>query len=104
MQNAILFGDTPENFYLNLEGFIKKAIHFEFKSIEKTEEDFILKPAVVNMLGVTYPTIDSHVKKGYYKKYEIGSRILFSRTEILNYITASGKSGKEHNLDQIISQ
>jgi len=94
MYDAILFGDTPENFYLKLGGFIKQAINQEINTAKNPEDDYIKKPTVATMLKVSHPTIDSHVKKGYYKKYQIGSRVVFSKLEILNFIQASGKSTK----------
>ena len=94
MYDAILFGDTSENFYLKLGGFIKQAIIQELTTAKNPEEDYIKKPTVASMLKVSNPTIDSHVKKGYYKKYQIGSRVVFSKIEILNYIKAGGRSTK----------
>jgi len=95
MYDAILFGDTPENFYHRLEGFIKEAVHLEFtKQRNVDEDDFIKKPAVINLLSVSNPTVDSHVKKGYYKKYEIGSRILFNKQEILKFLRENSDKAK----------
>lgn len=95
MFSPILFGDTPENFYQRLGEFIQKTIQQELSSTKKQEEEnYIQKPEVVKILRVTDPTIDSHVRKGFYKKYEIGARVLYNKQEILDYIKQTGKSGK----------
>lgn len=88
MSNTILFSDTPEHFYEQLREFIRQSIQQELSSVTKQEEEivYIKKPEVCRMLRVSKPTIDSHVERGYYRKYHIGSRVFYNKTEILAYL------------------
>jgi predicted DNA-binding transcriptional regulator AlpA len=88
MTTSILFSDTPEHFYQQLNEIIKVAIHQELSGIgkDKNEIEYLKKHEVCRMLQVSKPTIDSHVKKGYYKKYYLGSRVFYNKLEILDYL------------------
>ncbi len=88
MSNTILFSDTPEHFYEQLREFIRQSIQQELSSITRQEEEivYIKKTEVCRMLRVSKPTIDSHVERGYYRKYHIGSRVFYNKTEILAYL------------------
>lgn len=88
MSNTILFSDTPEHFYEQLREFIRQSIQQELSSHTKQEEEisYIKKTEVCRMLRVSKPTIDSHVERGYYHKYHIGSRVFYNKTEILAYL------------------
>ncbi len=93
MSTSILFSDTPEHFYQQLRECIQQTIQKELSTIKKDEEEIYLKKhEVCKMLQVSKPTIDSHVKRGYYKKHYIGSRVFFNKQEILSYLNREKKT------------
>ena len=93
MSTSILFSDTPEHFYQQLRECIQQTIQKELSTVKKDEEEIYLKKhEVCKMLQVSKPTIDSHVLRGFYKKHRIGSRVFFSKQEILAYLTRSKKN------------
>ena len=92
MSSPILYGDTSENFYQQLGEFIQKTIRQELSgTIMPSEEGviYIKKPEVCALLRVSKPTVDSHVEKGYYKKYTMGSRVFFNKQEIMAFLKAN---------------
>lgn len=92
MSTSILFSDTPEHFYQQLSECIQQSIKQELSGLKKEDNDVYLKKhEVCKMLQVSKPTVDSHVIQGYYKKHRIGSRVFFSKQEILGYLTKSNK-------------
>lgn len=93
MSTSILFSDTPEHFYQQLRECIQQTIQKELSTIKKDEEEIYLKKhEVCKMLQVSKPTIHSHVKRGYYKKHYIGSRVFFNKQEILSYLNREKKT------------
>ncbi len=88
MSNTILYSDTPEHFYEQLREFIRHSIQQELSAVKKVDEEieYIKKTEVCKMLRVSKPTIDSHVERGYYRKYCIGSRVFYNKREILSYL------------------
>jgi predicted DNA-binding transcriptional regulator AlpA len=93
MSTSILFSDTPEHFYQQLRECIQQTIQKELSTVKKDEEEIYLKKhEVCKMLQVSKPTIDSHVKHGYYKKHYIGSRVFFNKQEILGYLNREKKT------------
>lgn len=88
MSNTILYSDTPEHFYEKLREYIQQSIKQELSAVKKIEEEieYIKKTEVCKMLRVSKPTIDSHVERGYYRKYCIGSRVFYNKREILTYL------------------
>ena len=93
MSASILFSDTPEHFYEQLREFIQKTIQKELSAVKNNDEEIYLKKdEVCKMLRVSKPTIDSHVNHGFYKKHRIGSRVFFSKQEILGYLTRAKKA------------
>lgn len=99
MTQSILYTDTPEHFYQELQEIIKNAIRQELIHTQKASEEieYIKKEEVCRMLQVSKPTVDSHIKKGYYKKHYLGSRIFFNKQEILSYLAQSAKPVKTHS-------
>ena len=91
MSNTILYSDTPEHFYEQLRVFIQQSIQQELSSVKKPEEEivYIKKTEVCKMLRVSKPTVDSHIERGYYRKYNIGSRVFYNKREILYYLAQS---------------
>ena len=93
MSTSILFSDTPEHFYEQLREFIQQTIQKELSAVKSNDEEIYLKKdEVCKMLRVSKPTIDSHVNHGYYKKHRIGSRVFFSKQEILGHLTRARKA------------
>jgi excisionase family DNA binding protein len=93
MSTSILFSDTPEHFYGQLRECIQQTIKQELSTLKKEDNDVYLKKhEVCKMLKVSKPTVDSHVANGYYKKHYVGSRVFFSKQEILAYLTRSNKT------------
>jgi len=93
MSTSILFSDTPDHFYGQLRECIQQAIKQELSTLKKEDNDVYLKKhEVCKLLKVSKPTIDSHVTNGYYKKHYVGSRVFFSKQEILAYLTRSNKT------------
>ena len=93
MSTSILFSDTPEHFYQQLQECIERTIQKELSTLKKDEAEIYLKKyEVCKMLRVSKPTIDSHVNHGFYKKHRIGSRVFFSKQEILGYLTRAKKA------------
>ena len=93
MSTSILFTDTPEHFYSQLQFFIEQTIRQELSSVKKEipEVIYIKKQEVCKLLQVSKPTVDSHVEKGYYQKHRIGSRVFFNKGEILEFLQQSRK-------------
>lgn len=48
------------------------------------------------MLKVTLPTLDKYARTGALKKYRIGNRILFKRSEVLNGLEQLRTAKQEH--------
>jgi predicted DNA-binding transcriptional regulator AlpA len=93
MSTSILFSDTPEHFYQQLRECIQQTIQKELSTVKKDDEEIYLKKhEVCKMLQVSKPTIDSHVKRGYYKKHSIGSRMFYNKSEILAYLNRNKKA------------
>lgn len=93
MTQSILYSDTPEHFYQELQEIIKNAIRQELGHVQKPPNDieYIKKKEVCWMLQVSKPTVDSHIRRGYYKKYYLGSRVFFNKQEILSYLEKNAK-------------
>ena len=93
MSTSILFTDTPEHFYSQLQFFIEQTIRQELSSVKKETPEvvYIKKQEVCKLLQVSKPTVDSHVEKGYYQKHRIGSRVFFNKGEILEFLQHSRK-------------
>ena len=90
MNASILYSDTPENFYHQLKDCIQQVIQQELAVLKKDELEVYLKmDEVCKMLQVTKPTVESHVKNGFYKKYYVGSRVFFNKKEIVSYLNRS---------------
>ena len=93
MSTSILFSDTPEHFYQQLRECIQQTIQKELSTVKKDDEEIYLKKhEVCKMLQVSKPTVDSHVKRGYYKKHNIGSRVFYNKREIMAYLNSSTKT------------
>ena len=93
MTTSILFSDTPEHFYQQLRECIEETIQKELSTLKKDEEEiYIKKHEVCKLLQVSKPTVDSHVECGYYKKYNIGSRVFYNKCEIISYLNQSNKA------------
>jgi predicted DNA-binding transcriptional regulator AlpA len=93
MFTSILFSDTPEHFYGQLRECIQQTIKQELSTLKKDDNNVYLKKhEVCKLLQVSKPTIDSHVANGYYKKHYVGSRVFFSKLEILSYLSRSNKT------------
>lgn len=93
MSDVILYGDSQENFYKRLEEFIQTTIRRELAAAKKEDEEtgYLKKIEVCGILKISKPTVDSHVKNGYYKKYRIGGRVFYNRQEILGFLKGSNK-------------
>jgi len=93
MSTSILFTDTPEHFYGQLKDFIQTTIQQELAAVKKehTEIAYIKKEEVCKLLRISKPTVDSHVEKGFYHRHCIGSRVFYSKHEILSYLGQSTK-------------
>lgn len=93
MSTSILFTDTPEHFYSQLQSFIEQTIRQELASVknETPEVIYVKKQEVCKLLQVSRPTVDSHVEKGYYQKHCIGSRVFFNKREILEFLQRNRK-------------
>lgn len=92
MSTSILFSDTPEHFYEQLRQCIEQTIQKELAIVRKEDPMvYIKKTEVCKMLQVSKPTVDSHVKYGYYKKYNIGSRVFYNKQEILSHLNRGKK-------------
>lgn len=90
MNASILYSDTPENFYQQLKDCIQQVIHQELAVLKKDESEIYLKnDEVCKLLQVTKPTVENHVKKGFYKKHYVGSRVFFNKKEIVSYLNRS---------------
>ena len=90
MNASILFSDTPENFYQQLKECIQQIIQQELAVLRKDDQEvYLKKDDVCKMLQVTKPTVESHVKNGYYKKYYVGGRVFFNKKEIVCYLKRS---------------
>jgi predicted DNA-binding transcriptional regulator AlpA len=93
MSTSILFSDTPENFYQHIKDCIQQTIKQELSTLKKDDSDVYLKKhEVCSMLKVSKPTVDSHVANGYYKKHYVGSRVFFSKQEIVAYLTRRNRT------------
>jgi predicted DNA-binding transcriptional regulator AlpA len=94
MAASIFFSETPEHFYQQLEEIIKKSIKQELNSTQPKEDpqtSFIKKIEVCRILQVSKPTVDSHVRQGFYHKHYVGSRVFYDKMEILSFIRDSGQ-------------
>jgi predicted DNA-binding transcriptional regulator AlpA len=91
MITSILYSDTPESFYQELRECIRSTIREELLAAKKEDADrnYIKRNEVCQMLRVSKPTVDSHVQKGYYKKYCIGSRVFYNKQEIISFLESS---------------
>ena len=98
MSSTILYSDTPEHFYQKLQEIIQATIHQELVQVKKPPEEpeYIKLPEVIQLLRVSKPTVDRHVRQGYYKKHFVGSRVFFSKQEILNYLRESHQAPPTH--------
>jgi excisionase family DNA binding protein len=98
MSPTILFSDTPEHFYQKLQEIIQETIHQELVQVKKLpdEPEYIKLPEVIQLLRVSKPTVDRHVRQGYYKKHFVGSRVFFSKQEILSYLKQSSSLSTPH--------
>jgi predicted DNA-binding transcriptional regulator AlpA len=52
-------------------------------------EDVMTREQVKNLLGCSYVTLHKHVEKGRFKKYSLGGRSYYKRSEILETINKS---------------
>lgn len=98
MSLTILYSDTPEHFYQKLQEIIQVTIHQELVQVKKPAEEpqYIKLPEVIQLLRVSKPTVDRHVRQGYYKKHFVGSRVFFSKQEILSYLKQSSQLPSNH--------
>ena len=93
MSTTILFSDTPEHFYQQLQECIERTIQKELATLKKDDAEIYLKKhEVCKLLQVSKPTIDSHVERGYYKKHNIGSRVFYNKREIPAYLNRNKKA------------
>src|SRR5437870_7193738 len=93
MNPSILYSDTPENFYQQIKDCVQQVIQQELAVSKKDESEvYLKKDEVCKMLQLTKPTVESHVKNGFYKKYYVGGRVFFNKQEIVSYLRRSSKT------------
>lgn len=52
-----------------------------------TPEKLLSKKEVIQLLGITLNTLDSHVRKGTIPAYGLGARLMFKKDEVLASLT-----------------
>ena len=97
MEKSVFYQETQEVFMKRIQECLEAVLKKEFRNLPAKEEvpdEFIGMEDVAKILKVSKPTIYKHLEKGYYKKHNVGRKVLFSRSEILGFIRGESKGGK----------
>lgn len=84
MTSAIVISLTLEE----LQELIKTAVQEAYKEIKdkaatvKEEEIYLTRKEVIEILGITYPTLSKHIHDGKLKAYYLGRRVRFKKSEL----------------------
>ena len=87
MKQLSLFQGTPEDFQQPIIKTIQKE--FEILKTEfqpKQPEEFITRQQVADMLHIDLSSVHNWRKKGVLTAYQIGGRVIFKKSEILDQI------------------
>lgn len=97
MEKAIFYQGTQAELLKEIQNCVATVIKKELKSLSVNEDhsdEFIGMDEVSKILKVSKPTIYKHLEKGFYKKHNVGRKVLFSRSEILGFIRGESKGGE----------
>lgn len=89
MEKTVFYQEPQEVFLKKIQECLEVVLKREFPKLsskEKSPDEFIEMEEVSKILKVSKPTIYKHLEKGFYKKNQVGRKVLFNRTEILNFI------------------
>ena len=93
MEKSIFYSDNEENFFARIRQCVTSVIKQELASAgqkENSPEEFISMEEVAKLLKVSKPTVYKHIECGYYRRKNIGRKVLFSRQEVLSFIQKGG--------------
>jgi predicted DNA-binding transcriptional regulator AlpA len=80
---------TPEDLVKLIAAEVAKQTQSKPQAPKNEDEDLMTREQVKDFLGCSYVTLHSHVNKGRFKKYSLGSRSYFKRSEIMDSINKS---------------
>lgn len=89
MEKTVFYQESQEVFMKKIQECLEAVLKKEFRNLsakEDAHDEFIGMDQVAKILKVSKPTIYKHLERGFYKKHNVGRKVLFSRTEILNFI------------------
>lgn len=74
-----------------VENAIKKANQDKESNLSDFEKDRLSKPQAAKLAGLSIPSFDKQIKLGKFKQYNLGARVYFLKSEIIEAL-------RNHNL------
>jgi DNA binding domain, excisionase family len=86
MEQLFLCPISKEEFYKEIGNIVdekfRNLIGKTYNQNPTSEDKYLTRQEACQILRISLPTLDSYTKKGIIKKYRIGRRVLFKKTEI----------------------
>lgn len=81
-ENFVIVTDK-KTIELVVENAIKKANQTQESDRSDFEKDRLSKPQAAKLAGISIPSFDKQIKKGKFKQYNLGSRVYFLKSEMI---------------------
>ncbi len=83
--NAIqLFNISPEQFKSDILQGIEELISKHIKE-NNSQDKLLTRQEVAELLSISLPTLRSYVKRGLIKENRIGSRVLYKKSDVIEF-------------------
>ena len=66
-----------------IESAVKKATQEKESGLSDFEKDRLSKPLAAKLAGLSIPSFDKQIKLGKFKQYNLGARVYFLKSEII---------------------
>lgn len=88
-ENVIIVTDQ-KTIELVVENAVKRANQEKETNLTDFEKDRCSKPEGAKLAGLSIPSFDKQIKLGKFKQYNLGARVYFLRSEIIESLRNNG--------------